>query len=121
MNRTRRRSAIAVAALALFAAGEAAAHAKLVNSSPATDATVAPPKAISLTFSEKVLPAFSSFDLTMVEHNMKIPVRTTVSADGKTLTGVPQRTFMKGAYKVQWHAAGPDGHRMTGQLTFKVN
>lgn len=113
--------AAAVAGAALFAAGHAAAHAKLVSSTPAADAVVAAPKAITLTFNEKLAPAFSGFELTMVEHNMKIPVKTSVGQDGKTLTGTPQGAFMKGTYKVNWHAASADGHRMTGEVTFKVN
>ena len=114
--------ATAVAAAAIFAAGQAAAHAKLVSSTPAADAEVgAAPKVITLTFSEKVAPAFSGFDLTMVEHNMKVPVKTAVSKDGKTITGTPQGAFMKGTYKVLWRAASADGHRMTGELSFKVN
>ncbi|WP_375267612.1 copper homeostasis periplasmic binding protein CopC [Phenylobacterium sp.] len=121
MIRSRLAVAIAVSSTALLLASQAAAHAKLVSSAPVAETVVAAPKTISLTFSEKVVPAFSGFDLTMVEHNMKVPVKTAVSADGRTLTGTPQGAFMKGTYKVQWHAAGPDGHRMTGDLSFKVN
>jgi copper resistance protein C len=113
--------ATAVAAAAMLAAGQAAAHAKLVGSTPAANAEVAAPKVITLTFSEKVAPAFSSFDLTMVEHNMKVPVKTAVSKDGKTITGTPQGAFMKGTYKINWRAASADGHRMTGEVSFKVN
>lgn len=120
-RRLRLSAAVALGGAALLMAGQAAAHAKLVGSAPAADAVVAAPKTISLTFSEKVVPAFSGFDLTMVEHNMKIPVTTAVSTDGKTITGTPRGAFMKGTYKVQWHAAGPDGHRMTGEVAFKVN
>ncbi len=113
--------AAASAGVALLAAGQAFAHAKLVSSDPTANATVAAPKVITLTFNEKLAPAFSGFDLTMVEHNMKIPVKTTVSKDGKTLTGTPQGAFMKGSYKINWHAASADGHRMTGEVAFKVN
>ena len=113
-------AAVAGAALMLVAS-QADAHAKLVSSSPPVNATVAAPKTITLTFNEKVVPAFSGFEILMVEHNMKIPVKTTVSSDGKTITGTPQGAFMKGSYKINWHAAGPDGHRMKGEVAFKVN
>lgn len=112
--------AVGIGAAALLFASQAAAHAKLVSSMPAANAVTAPPKAVSLTFNEKVAPAFSGFDLTMVEHNMKIPVKTSVSKDGKTITGAPQGGMMAGTYKVNWHAASADGHRMTGEVTFKV-
>ncbi len=108
-------------AAGLVAAGPALAHTKVVSSNPAAGAAVAAPKMISLTFSEKVAPAFTGFDLTMVDHNMKVPVKTTLSKDGKTLSGAPQGALMKGAYKVNWHAAGADGHRMTGEIAFQVN
>ena len=113
--------ATAASAAALMLASQASAHAKLLSSNPAADATVAAPKTITLTFSEKVAPAFSGFDLVMVDHNMKIPVKTVVSKDGKSIVGTPQGAFMKGAYKVNWHAASSDGHRMTGDVAFKVN
>ncbi|HEX2800720.1 MAG TPA: copper homeostasis periplasmic binding protein CopC [Phenylobacterium sp.] len=102
-------------------ASQAAAHAKLLSSNPTANATVAAPKTITLTFSEKLAPAFSGFDLVMVEHNVKIPVKTTVSKDGKSIVGTPQGAFVKGSYKVNWHAASSDGHRMTGDVAFKVN
>lgn len=114
-------AAVALASTALLAGSNAYAHAKLVGSNPPASATVAAPRTITLTFNEKVVPAFSGFDLVMVEHNMKMPVKSVVSKDGKTITGTPQGAFMKGTYKINWHAAGPDGHRMTGELTFKVN
>ncbi len=112
--------AIAVAAVALLAGGQAAAHAKLVKSNPAADAVVTAPKVITLVFTEKLAAPFSGFDLVMVEHNMKIPVKTTVSKDGRTITGKPKGAFMPGSYKINWHAASGDGHRMTGEVPFKV-
>lgn len=111
---------MAGAAAVLATASPAFAHADLVRSNPAKNATVAAPKKIILTFNEKVVPAFSKFEISMVGHDMKVPVKTQVSADGKTLTGVPQGRFMKGSYKISWVAAGADGHRMTGEIPFKV-
>lgn len=113
-------AAAAGAALTLMAT-QADAHAKLVSSTPAANSAVAAPKTISLTFNEKIAPAFSGFDLMMVEHNMKVPVKTTVSKDGKTLIGTPQGALMKGTYKVNWRAASGDGHRMQGEVSFVVN
>ncbi|WP_299003591.1 copper homeostasis periplasmic binding protein CopC [uncultured Caulobacter sp.] len=110
----------AAAATLLFSAGQASAHAKLVSSDPAANATVAAPKAIRLTFNEKLAPAFSSFELAMAD-GMKAPVKTTVSGDRKTITGVPKGVLMAGVYKLTWHAAAADdGHRMDGVITFTV-
>lgn len=113
--------AAAVGVSALLVATQAVAHAHLVSSNPAANATVAAPKTITLTFSERLVPAFSGFDLVMVEHNnMKVPVKTALSRDGKSIVGTPEGPLMKGAYKVTWRAASSDGHRMNGEVTFKV-
>ena len=96
------------------------AHAELVRSTPAARASVAAPRTVSLTFSERVIPAFSSLELTMVGHDMKVPVQTRVSRDGKTLIGTPQRALMKGSWSLKWVAATGDGHRMTGTVSFRV-
>ncbi|MBO9708875.1 MAG: copper homeostasis periplasmic binding protein CopC [Caulobacter sp.] len=110
----------AVLSAATLSAGQASAHAKLVSSDPAANSIVAAPKAIRLTFSEKLAPAFSTFDLAMAD-GMKAPVKTTVSADRKTITGVPTGRLMAGTYKITWHAAAADdGHRMDGTLAFTV-
>ena len=110
------------AASALVAASPAWAHAHLVSSNPAANAAVAAaPKVITLTFNEKLVPAFSKFDLTMPEHGgMKVPVKTTVSKDGKSITGTPESVLTKGAYKIVWSAASADGHKMNGEVAFKV-
>ena len=113
-------TAAALGALALFAAGQAAAHASLVKSDPAANATVAAPKAITLTFDEELTPAFSGFDVVMSD-GMKMKFKTTVSPDKKTITGVPTGPLMAGAYKLSWHAAAADdGHKTTGTLAFTV-
>ena len=54
---------IAVAAVVAFAAGPAAAHARLVSATPAPDSTVAATRTLTLTFSERSVPAFSGFDV----------------------------------------------------------
>lgn len=108
-------------AAALLAGAPAWAHAHLVGSTPAAGATVAAPKTITLTFSEKLVPAFSKFDLTMPEMNgMKMTVKTAVSKDGKSIVGTPNAALPKGAYKIVWSAASADGHKMNGEVAFKV-
>ena len=109
-------------ATALVASSPAWAHAHLVSSNPAANAAVAAaPKVITLTFNEKLVPAFSKFELTMPEHGgMKVPVKTTVSKDGKSITGTPESALTKGAYKIVWSAASADGHKMNGEVAFKV-
>ena len=107
-------------ATTLAIAGPAFAHAELVRSNPAANATVGSPRTITLTFNERVVPAFSKFELTMPAHRMDIPVTTTVSRDGKRIVGTVGSRLMKGSYRVSWTAAGSDGHKMTGSYSFKV-
>ena len=113
-------AAALIGAATLLCAGQASAHAALVKSDPAANATVAAPKTISLTFSEALTPAFSGFDVAMGD-GMKMTVKTTVSKDKKTIVGVPTGPLMAGAYKISWHAAAADdGHKTTGTLAFTV-
>jgi len=114
-------AAIILASAALAGvSGPAFAHAALLQSDPAANSTVAAPKEIKLTFSEKLTPAFSGFELSMGD-GMTMKVATKVSGDGKSLIGTPAGAFMTGAYKISWHAASSDdGHRMDGSLMFKV-
>ena len=113
--------AAAVGAIALLSATQAAAHASLVKSDPAAGTTVSTPKTITLTFDEELTPAFSGFDVTMGD-SMQVAVKTTVSADHKTITGTLIGGHqMTGAYKISWHAAAADdGHKSKGTVTFTV-
>jgi hypothetical protein len=110
---------IAVAAVTAFAAGPAAAHARLVSATPAPNSTVAATRSLSLTFSERTVAAFSGFDVVNAAGG-KVAVQTSVAEDGKTLTGILARPLAAGAYRVDWRIASSDGHRMTGSYTFSV-
>jgi hypothetical protein len=104
----------------LALAAPAFAHARLVDSNPAKDSSIAAPRSIRLTFSEKIAPAFSGFKLSMTD-GMVVGAATNVSADGKTLTGTPTAPFMKGKYTLSWHAASADdGHKTEGSFDFTV-
>ncbi|MBE7217572.1 MAG: copper homeostasis periplasmic binding protein CopC [Caulobacteraceae bacterium] len=110
----------ALAAAILLAAGTASAHARLVASSPAANAAVAPPRAVSLTFSERLTPAFSAFDLTSGD-GRRLGLKAALGPDGKTMVGAPQGPLRPGAYTVDWHAVSSgDGHRTEGRFRFTV-
>lgn len=110
--------AVAIAA-ALALPSVAAAHAHLVSSTPAAGSTAASPRVITLTFSEKMAPAFSTFEVVNAA-GVKTPVRITVSEDGKTLSAPVARPLAAGAYVINWRLASSDGHRMTGAVPFTV-
>ena len=109
---------VAAAALA-FAACPAMAHARLVGATPAPDSTVAAPRSVSLTFSERMVPAFSAFDLVNAAGE-PVAVQISVAGDGKTITGLLSRPLTSGPYRVNWRIASTDGHRMTGTYSFSV-
>ena len=113
-------SVLTLVALGLAPAAPAFAHAHVVSSTPAANAAIAPPKQISVTFNEKLVPAFSKIDVAMAGMKMHVPVKTSVSADGKTLVAVPQGGFIKGSYVINWSAASADGHKTKGAIPFKI-
>lgn len=110
---------IAVAAALAFAAGPAAAHARLVGATPEPNSTVASTRTLNLTFSERSIPAFSGFDVAN-DAGEKIAIEVAFSEDGRTMTGTLTRPLASGAYRVAWRIASSDGHRMTGSYTFTV-
>jgi methionine-rich copper-binding protein CopC len=109
----------AIPLVVAFAAGPAASHARLVSATPAPDSTVAATRTLTLTFSERSVPAFSGFDVVNAAGE-KIAIRTSAAEDGRTLTGALARPLAAGAYRVDWRIASSDGHRMTGSYTFTV-
>lgn len=123
-----RRMTLFVAAAALLTyAGAAQAHAKLTASNPAANATVVSPAHITLGFSEKLVEKFSGADLAMIDMpgmkmnaSMKMTVKTTLAADGKTMMLMPAKRLTPGTYKLDYHAVTSDTHRINGSYSFKV-
>lgn len=119
--RTFKYALAALAAASLFAAGPALAHARLMSSTPADHATVsAAPSTLTLTFNERIVPAFSKVELAMPAHGMNMEVTSRVSEDGKSLIATPAHALTKGAYRITWSAASADGHKMSGVVNFTV-
>ena len=110
----------AIIMMALCMAGPALAHTDLVKSIPAADSTGPAPKALVLTFSGKVVPAFTKFALAMRD-GKDIAFTTTIAADGKVITCTPKQSLAAGSYKLTWHAASAeDGHRTDGSFSFGI-
>lgn len=96
------------------------AHAGLVESTPAKDSTVSAPRTIKLTFSEKLVPAFSGVRLSMGD-GMRMSASISLSDDGKTLTARPTSPFMTGKWTLSWHATSvDDGHKTEGSYSFTI-
>ena len=121
---------LALAALALVAApGAALAHAKLLSSTPAANATVSKNKAKSITlmFNEKLMASTVKAELVMTgmpgmkDHApMKIAFTSMMGKDGKSMMLMPKKALVPGTYKVSWSAAGADTHRMGSEFSFTV-
>lgn len=114
-------------ALSLFGAMPALAHPALVASDPAAAATAIKVKAVTLTFSEPIMPQVSGLEIVMTGmpgmagHHpaMKVAgVKTVPGVDHKSLVATLPRPLVAGTYEVRWHAAGHDGHGVSGSVTF---
>lgn len=110
-------AALIAALTGSLAASEAAAHARLLKSSPAESATVASPKALHLEFSEALEPRFSA--VTLMTSAGK-PVAVASKASGKVIDATPKAALAPGGYMVMWSIVSADGHKMKGQYLFNV-
>lgn len=110
----------AAIALTMGTAVPALAHTHLVRSTPAANQSLAAPATLTLTFNERLTPAFSSAEVTMPAHDMTVPATMRLSRDGKTMTITPRSALGRGSYVVHWTAAGSDGHRMEGNVPFTI-
>jgi methionine-rich copper-binding protein CopC len=115
------RIAVIAAALAVAAAGQASAHARLILGSPKAGATVAAPKELKLQYSETIMPEASAV---AVAGPGGAPVATgKLALDGKDkrVVHVPfTAPPPPGAYKVSWKMKTPDGHTTDGDFAFTV-
>lgn len=98
----------------------AKAHAMLDHAVPAVGSTVSAPKAVVLTFSEGVEPAFSHIEVTDSKGRRV--------DGGKASSGSAKnelRTALKGAgpghYTVKWSVLSVDSHKTSGSFSFQVN
>jgi methionine-rich copper-binding protein CopC len=107
----------AFAALAL--AGAAEAHAHLLASTPAANASGPAPSQIDLKFSEAPLAKFSGIAVSDATGG-SVPAMPMKGADAKTLTFMPTAPLKPGVYSVKWHAVTADTHRTQGAFTFTV-
>lgn len=125
------RSIVAVSALTLTTISVPAsvlAHTKVVASIPAQGATVSSMRNISMTFSEALLVPTVGVSIVMTampgmpDHGeMQIRNFTQSWSDGnRKLVLKLKKPLVIGTYDVRWQAAGADGHRMKGKVSFVV-
>ena len=106
----------------------ASAHTKVVASTPAEGATVKAPRVVSLSFSEPLPPETVAASIVMtampgMTDHPPMPIRnfkSSWSSDKHVLTLNLRQALPLGSYDVNWQAAGADGHRATGKVSFTV-
>lgn len=114
-----RRSLIGIAPLVLvLAAGAAQAHALLDHADPRVGNKVAsPPREVTLWFTQKLEPAFSSVTVTNAAGQRVDSGKPRVSGNQMS---VSLRPGGAGTYHVNWRVLSVDAHTTDGNFTFQV-
>lgn len=116
-----RRTLILAAALTLLAAGQASAHARLIQATPKVGSTAPAPKQLRLQYSE-------SIDLPASSVKIAGPGGAAIATGPLALDPKSKRVVLvpitgklaAGAYKVSWTMKTEDGHTTDGDFAFKV-
>jgi methionine-rich copper-binding protein CopC len=104
--------------LLLFATGEASAHALLDHAQPRVGNKVAePPREVTLWFTQKLEPAFSTITVTNAAGDRVDTGKTRVNGTQMSVTLRPGGT---GTYHVTWRVLSMDTHTTDGSFTFQV-
>ena len=115
-----RRSAIAliVPVLLVLVMGKAVAHAFLDHAEPRVGNKVAtPPREVTLWFTQKLEPAFSSMTVTNTAGQRVDTGKPRVSGNQMS---VSVRSGGAGTYRVNWRVLSVDTHTTDGNFTFQV-
>jgi copper resistance protein C len=98
--------------------GEASAHALLDHAEPRVGNTVATaPREVTLWFTQKLEPAFSSIAVTNSAGQRVDTGKTRVSGNQMS---VSLRSGGTGTYRVNWRVLSVDTHTTDGSFTFRV-
>ncbi|MGW4498730.1 copper resistance CopC family protein [Micromonospora sp. NPDC004336] len=112
-------AALAVVALLLVPAAPAAAHNTLRSASPAAESRLtAAPTQVTLTFMQRLDPAFTTIALTDAARE-RVPTGEPV-VTGTTGTVTIDRPLANGAYTVAYRVVSADGHPVQGSYRFTV-
>jgi copper resistance protein C len=116
-----RASTFALAVIGCLFSNAAFAHAHLRAETPAANASVQAPTALTLTFSEGLEPGLTGVVLeTSDGASVKTGDVSLDSASDKTLVVPVPAKLAPGDYAVEWHALSKDGHLTHGTYPFKV-
>ncbi len=108
-----------IAMVSCFAASEVRAHATLDHAEPRVGNKVATaPREVTLWFTEKLEPAFSSITVTNAAGERVDSGKTRVS--GSQMSVSLRSGGGPGTYHVNWRVLSVDTHRTEGNFTFQV-
>ena len=112
-------AAVAAVVVVLLPAAPAWAHATLVSSDPAKDATVSrAPASVTLTFSERLNPDFTTIAVSDATKQRMPAAPPAVDAERGTVSLI--RPLSNGAYTVAYRVVSVDGHTVQGSYLFTV-
>ena len=104
--------------LLVLATGQASAHAMLDHAEPRVGNKVAAaPRQVTLWFTQKLEPAFSTITVTNAAGQRVDTGKTRVSGSQMS---VSLRAGGTGTYHVNWHVLSADTHTTEGNFTFQV-
>lgn len=104
--------------LLVLAAGAAQAHAFLDHAEPRVGNKVSsPPREITLWFTQKLEPSFSSITVTNAAGERVDSGKARVSGNQMSIS---LRAGGTGTYRVNWHVLSVDTHTTNGNFTFQV-
>jgi methionine-rich copper-binding protein CopC len=109
------------AASMLLASGLASAHAKLVKTAPAANASVAPPSLVQVRFSEAIETKLSSLKLAAADGSAVTVMSMNEAKDPAALSIMPNTPLKPGAYTATWSVVSDDGHKTQGTFSFTVH
>jgi hypothetical protein len=116
-----RKTLMIIAALsALALAGQAAAHARLLTSTPKNGASVAAPTALIMHFSESIELGGSSVAVKKADGTIVATGALVLDKDKRTVHAPFIAAPAHGAYKAHWHMKTEDGHETDGDVAFTV-
>jgi methionine-rich copper-binding protein CopC len=106
------------ALLAGVLATAAEAHAFLDHAEPRVGSTVSTaPRALSLSFTQKLEPAFSSVEVSDANGTRVDLGKPSISS---SVMRVGLKPLSPGTYRVRWHVLSVDTHTTEGSFTFQV-
>jgi methionine-rich copper-binding protein CopC len=124
-----RMTAVTMGIATLAMSTTVSAHTRVTASTPAEGANVKSPSVVTLTFSEALLPPTVATSIVMtampgMSNHGEMVIRNFTpswSNGNRTLKLTLRKPLKAGSYDLRWQAAGADGHRMKGKISFTVS